>query len=74
MKLAFGRSYVLQVDSPGSPTTMTLRVTDPLAGLEVGDGRAPSPVLHAPDHQHVAIHALQTQLASLLAALQAYAV
>ena len=71
MKLAFGRSYVLQVDSDGSPRTMTLRVTDPLAGLEVGDWRAPSPVLHAPDHQHIAI---QIQLASLLAALQAYAV
>ena len=50
--LAFGRTYVFQVtpsdDSP-TPPTMTLCVTDPLAEMEVGDSRSPSPVLEAPD-------------------------
>ena len=61
-QLVFGRTYVFfdmamswSSDSDcfpgGVPTqpTMTLRVTDPLAGLEVGDGRPPSPVLDPPE-------------------------
>jgi hypothetical protein len=50
--LMFGRTYVFQVtpdDDSSPPPTMTLCVTDPLAGMEVGDSRSPSPVLEAPD-------------------------
>ena len=50
--LAFGRTYVFRAtpsDDSHTPPTMTLRVTDSLAGLEVGDSRSPSPVLEAPD-------------------------
>jgi hypothetical protein len=50
--LMFGRTYVFQVtpkDDSSPPTTMTLCVTDPLTGMEVGDSRSPSPVLEAPD-------------------------
>ena len=56
-ELAFGRTYVLrtygleaapEID-PRRVSTMTLRVTDSLNGLEVGDSRSPSPVLEAPD-------------------------
>lgn len=51
-ELAFGRTYVFQVtpdDNASPPPSMTLCVTDPLAGMEVGDSRSPSPVLEAPD-------------------------
>ena len=61
-QLVFGRTYVFfdmamswSSDSDcfpgGVPTqpTMTLRVTDPLHDLEVGDGRPPSPVLDPPE-------------------------
>ena len=51
-QLVFGRTYVLQAqptDGSLSTSTMTLRVTDPLECLEVGDDRSPSPVLDAPD-------------------------
>ena len=50
--LMFGRTYVFQVtpeDDSSPPPTMTLCVTDPLAEMEVGDSRSPSPVLDAPD-------------------------
>ena len=51
-ELAFGRTYVLQATPERDSrrvSTMTLRVTESLNGLEVGDSRSPSPVLEAPD-------------------------
>jgi hypothetical protein len=54
--LVFGRTYVLRVkpeDDSSSPLTMTLRVTDCLAELEVGDSRSPSPVSDPPDSAKV---------------------
>jgi hypothetical protein len=46
-QLVFGRTYVFWDESNvhSRDATMTLCVTDPLAGLEVGDGRPSSPVL-----------------------------
>ena len=49
--LVFGKTYVFRVtpeDGSSPPPTMTLRVTDCLAELEVGDSRSPSPVSDPP--------------------------
>ena len=48
-----------------TPPTMTLRVTDPLAGLEVGDGRPPTPVLHPPERGYSPGHTLSVLLSRL---------
>ena len=48
---------------------MTLRVTDPLAGLEVGDWRPPSPVLDPPEPS-AGLRSEGSDLNSLLMQLQ----
>ncbi len=77
-QLVFGRTYVFADTSivwssdsdcfingvPRRPQ-MTLRVTDPLAGLEVGDGRPPTPVLHPPERGYSPGHTLRVLLSRL---------